>query len=125
MSKLKILIVDDEPHILKSISSLLEENNYQAITVQSGEEGLKKIKKDKPDLILLDILMPNMDGTSMASILKENPETKNIPIVFLTCLAAEAGEQTLRPPRDYMFIGKPFNPSELLNTISEALKEDR
>lgn len=82
--KKKILLADDEPDIVAVFRKILETNDYQVITARDGIEGLKKAVEEKPDLILLDIKMPNKDGLTTLRELKQNELTKSIPVVMLT-----------------------------------------
>lgn len=85
-TKPKILIIDDEPIVQKVLSDELSIEGFMVIGALDGESGLKKVSKERPDLILLDIIMPKMDGISVLKSLKENPATKEIPIIVLTNL---------------------------------------
>ncbi len=81
----KVLIVDDEPDVLEVLGRRLTQAGYQVIKAQNGEDGILKAKKELPNLIILDIIMPDMDGGSVANKLKEDKTTKDIPIIFLFC----------------------------------------
>ena len=83
----KVLIVDDDPEQIDFAYTLLEENGYTPIGATNGIEGMNKVKTEKPDLILLDILMPARGGVGMYRDLKQNEETKNIPVVIVTGVA--------------------------------------
>ena len=83
MSK-KILVVDDEKDIVEIISMYLEREDYEPLAAYDGHEALQKIISQKPDLIVLDIMMPKLDGHSLNIKLKENPETKDIPVIVIT-----------------------------------------
>ena len=80
----KILIVDDELGMVMVIKGFLEKNNYEIVTASDGKEGLAKAQNEKPDLILLDIMMPNMDGGDVIRALKSDSLTRNIPVIFLS-----------------------------------------
>jgi len=82
----KILLIDDDPQICEIYSTKLGASSYKVVTAENGEKGLSAVKKEKPDLILLDILMPVMDGARTLVELKQNSETKNIPVLILTSL---------------------------------------
>ena len=82
MDKKKILLIEDEPYQVMMVKFRLEANNYDFISACDGEEGLKKACEEKPDLILLDLFMPIIDGYEVCQRLKKNPKTKNIPIIF-------------------------------------------
>lgn len=93
-----LLIVDDEPQVRKLLETLLQHEGYQTLTASSGEEALQLVAQQPPDLILLDIMMPGMDGYEVASQLKGNAATANIPIIMLTALSeSEARISGLKP----------------------------
>lgn len=122
----KILVVDDEPNIVKMVESRLKANGYDVISAFDGKEGIEKAKQNKPDLIVLDILMPEMDGTAVAEELKKDAQLRGIPIIFLTCLV-EKGE--IRDNEHMiggnLFIAKPFEPDELLSMINQSISKQR
>lgn len=118
----KILVVDDEPELVEMLKFRLEANNYAVVTAFNGKQGLEKAKKEKPDLIILDIMMPEMDGTAMAQVLKEDAETRDMPIIFLTCLVEKgAVKQGSRMIGSNFFVAKPFDTEELLLMIEKAV----
>ena len=83
-SKSKILIIDDDPDVLETMTAILETRDYQVLTALSGLEGISKAGKEKPDLIIMDVLMPEVDGFATCKMIKENKEIKNIPVILLT-----------------------------------------
>lgn len=83
-SKSKILIIDDDPDVLETMTAVLETRDYQVLTALSGLEGISKAGKEKPDLIIMDVLMPEVDGFATCKMIKENKEIKNIPVILLT-----------------------------------------
>lgn len=92
--KKKILFVDDEPMVIKVVESRLRANGYDVITAQSGVEGIGKAEKNQPDLIILDSMMPQMDGQEVCKNLKSKEKTRQIPVVIFTCnLATGIQEQ--------------------------------
>jgi len=117
----KILVIDDEPQILLMISSRLKANGYAVVTAFSGEQGLRSAKKECPDLIFLDHVMPEMDGDEVLARLKKDPVTKSIPVVMFTAdiKRVKVGEYQLLGAEDCLF--KPFLPEELLAKIHEIL----
>ncbi len=117
----KILLIDDEPQILTICSVRLKANGYEVVTALSGEQGLAKAKKEKPDLVLLDHLMPEMDGMEVLDRMKRDPETQNIPVVIFTANVKEVkvGDAQMRGAEDCFF--KPFTSQELLAKVKEIL----
>lgn len=115
----KILIIDDEPKFVKTLKDRLEFAGYTVITAYDGEEGLNKAKEEKPDLVLLDILMPKMDGYNFLKALKLDVNINNIPVIILTAKAKMKGLFIPEGALDY--ITKPFDQKELLEKIEKAL----
>jgi len=121
--KKKILVVDDEPDFIEFLSIRLKSSGYDVISASDGESGLKKAQKEKPDLIILDILMPKINGFELCKRLKENELTKDMPVIMLTALAQEKDlSKGLEEGAD-CFITKPFNSLDLLYEIKTALTE--
>lgn len=120
----KILIVDDDRIIIKTIEYKLTSAGYGVITAFNGEEGLRKAKAEKPDMIVLDLLMPKMDGAQMEKMLRLDEETREIPVVFLT-RAIDKKEAAVMDNRlaNFLILAKPFDGEELLSVIRKALKE--
>ena len=119
----KILIVDDEPDMVDMLRIRLEEESYGVITALSGEDGLKKAEEERPDLILLDILLPGVSGLEVAKRLRESKTTKNIPIIMVTALIGGDAMRTGLKSGAAYFISKPFDPEELLVQIKSAIGE--
>jgi DNA-binding response OmpR family regulator len=121
MPKNKILLVDDEPDIIETVAFMLGTRNYSVSIASGGIEGIEKAKKEHPDLILLDIMMPDIDGYEVCSELKANKDTKDIPIIMLT--AKSESEAVLRSHSlgadDYVV--KPFSLPVLLNKLKKFL----
>ncbi|MEI6632929.1 MAG: response regulator [Chlamydiota bacterium] len=114
----KILIVDDEPHIVEMLKSRLEANDYKVLSACNGEEGLKKVQDENPGLIILDVMMPEMDGWTFLKELKR--EGKHIPVIILTAKEKMQDLFELEGIKDY--IVKPFKADELLEKISKYFK---
>lgn len=121
--KKKILVVEDEPHIVKLVSFILESNGYEVIQAFVGTEGIEKAKKEKPHLIVLDIMMPGMDGFEVAKVLTKDPTTNFIPILMLSSKAQFEDKMTGIDAGALDYITKPFEKEELLQKIKECLKE--
>lgn len=123
MEKRKVLIVDDEPDVLTLLGERLTKAGYNVAKASSGKEALERVQKDCPQLIILDIAMPEMDGSEVASILSQDPKTKNIPILFLTCLFTKQEEKVCgHVLGQNFFIAKPYDVTELLIEIEKRLK---
>lgn len=121
MEKKKILIVDDNKVILKTLEKILISEGYSVIPLSLGRIALKIAKERSPDLIILDIMMPDMDGGDVAFILKNDPKTKNIPIMFLSSLVTKREEQSSSKKHGIYFMTKPFEKDELLRQIKNYL----
>ncbi|MFH1800790.1 MAG: response regulator [Candidatus Omnitrophota bacterium] len=119
----KILIIDDEPQILLLSSLRLKANGYAVTTASSGDQGLKKAEKEMPDLILLDQVMPGMDGGEVLDHLKEDPLMKHIPVLMFTAdvKKVKVVEAQKRGAAGCLF--KPFSPEELLEKVKEVLNK--
>ncbi len=118
----KILIVDDEPFNVDYLEQELEDVGYETVSAANGQEALEKVASEAPDLILLDVMMPIMDGFTVCRILKEHEETRLIPIVIMTALdAVEDRVKGIKAGADD-FLTKPVNEEELLARIETALK---
>jgi len=127
MPKREILIVEDNPQTVKLIKFILEKNNYSTVSAKDGEQGLQMAKEKKPDLIILDLMLPGMDGYRVCETLKADTDTKVIPILVLTALDTGGDfEKALEKKADW-YITKPFEPQHLLKRIDyliEKRKED-
>jgi CheY-like chemotaxis protein len=121
MSK-HILIIDNEPHIQEVTQICLETvANWQVITASSGQEGLLKAETEQPDAILLDVMMPDMDGPTTFQKLQKNPATKNIPVLFLTAKVQSSDRRRYAEMGVYGVIAKPFDPLMLAEQIAQTL----
>ena len=121
---LKLLVVDDEPDAVLILAKTLLARGYRVITAESGLQAINLAKAEKPDLILLDILMPDMDGTQVAAALQEDETTKNIPVIFLTCLITKKTQEIGLRYHDagqYVFMSKPYDLDNLLMEINRLV----
>lgn len=117
----KILIADDDPIIIKLLQVNLELDGYDVVTAEDGAEAVEKAAEFKPDLVILDIMMPRMDGWAALQELKRQPETAKVPVIFLS---AKAQQDDVRRGYDAgaaEYLTKPFDPSELLSIIEQIL----
>ena len=136
----KILIIDDEPDAISFLTTILEDNGYGSISSQTGVEGLEMVRKERPDLILLDLIMPEKGGISTFHELKQDPNLSHIPIVVVSGMSQITGADT----RNHFskgkagdekegaeasstgpdgFVEKPIDPPELIKVIRDILKE--
>lgn len=119
MSK-KILVVDDEPDIVKLAKTKLVNEGFDVAEAYNGEEALKKVSSENPDLIILDVMMPKMDGWEVARRLKSGEKTKGIPIIMLT--ARGLGEEPVEGFSEVEeYFTKPFSPSGLTKLVKKLL----
>ena len=118
----RILVVDDQPQNLKLLEQLLMLNGYQAITAASGAECLEKVASEKPDLVLLDVVMPNMSGYDVCRAIRADPATGLLPVVMVTALdPSEERVRGIEAGADD-FLSKPINPAELLARVKSLLR---
>lgn len=127
MTGKKILIIDDEPDIITYFKAILEDNGHTIFSANNAEEGIKKLKASIPDLILLDLLMPNKTGMKLFSELKKDDKFHDIPIVLITGIKDEMGGdfkkffEGLRVRVPEAYLEKPVEPADLLKTVNEVL----
>ncbi|UCD23357.1 MAG: response regulator [Gemmatimonadota bacterium] len=145
----RVLVVDDDENTVKFLSVALSENGYDPISAQDGDEGMKRVEEAKPDLILLDVMMPKKTGFVMFKQLRRKEEFKDIPVIMLTAVAevleddeAQAADDTMERPYDSLreslkkaiakmrdeglvrpekFIDKPIDPEELIEAVKELI----
>ncbi|MGE3063755.1 MAG: PleD family two-component system response regulator [bacterium] len=118
----KILIIDDDEDIISLIKIILENENYSVIGASSGEEGIKTAIKQKPELILLDIMMPVMDGWEILKMLRTEESTRKIPVAMLTCKTDVKDKLTGLQEGAIDYITKPFSPEELIERVDKIFK---
>ena len=130
MEKAKILIADDDPDIRDSLQALLESQQYTVVTAANKDEGMEKIRAEKPDLAILDVMMSTWeDGFEMSRELKKDPQFKNMPILMLTGIKDETGIDFKKTAGDPTwcpvdaFLEKPVEPGILLGEIAKLLSE--
>lgn len=116
-----ILVVDDELDMLMVIKLRLEASGYKVITATDGLEGLNTARRERPDLIILDVMLPKMNGYKVARFLKFDDEFKKIPIVMLTALGRESDKSIGAETGADIYLTKPFESQELLNAIARFI----
>jgi CheY-like chemotaxis protein len=122
MFKQKILIIDDEEYIVKMLEIKLKDVGYDCVSCTTTQEGIKFARDEKPHLIIMDIMMPNIDGLEATEILKSDPATKKIPIIILSAKSMEEDQEKARSLGADGFISKPILPQKLLEKIHNFLK---
>ncbi|NQT30470.1 MAG: response regulator [Candidatus Saganbacteria bacterium] len=122
LNKKKILVVDDEKDVVQLLSFRLEKEGFEVISAYNGSDGLAKAQNEKPDLILLDIMLPIMSGYEVCRLLKFNSATQDIPIILLSAKAGDEDKAVGKEVGADMYISKPFEPDILLQKIKELLK---
>ena len=119
--KKKILIVEDEPNISKLVKFIIEKHGFEVLQAFVGIEGIELAKKEKPHLIVLDVMMPNMDGFEVAENLTQMDETKDIPILMLSSAAQYKDKVKGIESGAIDYITKPFDKDELISKIKEYI----
>jgi len=117
----KILVVDDEPDVASLLTLMLKSQGYDVITARDGQEALEKARNQNPDLILLDVMLPKMDGYKVARMLKFDENFSHIPIILLTAKIQEKDRQTGLEMGANDYVTKPFDTGSLLSKIKEML----
>ena len=123
--KSKILIVDDDKNIIQTLKMRLETNGYRIVAASNGLEGLDKAKNGKPDLILLNVMMPQLDGIMTTLRLKGGLETKSTPIIIMTGIKERDNMVLAKHVGASDYITKPFESAELLKKIENLLSENK
>ena len=123
----KILLIDDDVDFVDATKTVLESKHYQVSVAYNGDEGLQKAREEKPDLIILDIIMPVKDGFTAAEQFKKDSELSKIPVLMLTSFATRGGETSLSVAQGMAleaedYVDKPVTPEELLKRVEKLLK---
>ncbi len=121
-SKTKIMVVDDEPNIVQTLQDRLEMNEYEVVTAGNGKEGLEKFEEEHPDVILLDVIMPIMDGHEMLEALRKRPAGQNVSVIMLTARSQTQDIARANACGIDDYIVKPFDLSELLEKIESVVE---
>lgn len=121
----KILAVDDEPSIVRLVTTALTARGYEVSAAYNGEEALEKVRCEKPDLIVCDIMMPKMDGRELARRLAADPATSGIPLIFLSAIGDLDNQLHTLEEAGQEYLTKPFKPSELADYVDALLDPSR
>lgn len=119
----KILAVDDEKHIVRLVQINLQKEGYEVVTASTGREALEQVAREKPDLVIMDVMMPEMGGFEALQAMKADEEMAEIPVIMLTAKAQDADVfQGWKSGAD-LYLTKPFNPQELLTFVKRILQD--
>ena len=121
MAKGRILVVDDEIYIVHILDFSLGMEGYEVLTALDGEQALERLKADKPDLIVLDIMMPKVDGYEVCRTIKSSPETQHIPVILLSAKGRNVDQKMGFDVGADDYITKPFSPRKLVERINALL----
>lgn len=122
MDAKKILLIEDEKNIILGVKTCLEVANYRVAVVENGEKALEATLREKPDLILLDLMLPGIDGFEVCQNLKTMDETKKIPVIVLTAKTEEKDKEKAKRAGADAYMTKPFRPEELWREINKFIK---
>ena len=120
--KKRILLVDDEKEVLTFLSSILERYGYEVACTDKGKDALRLAREFEPHVIILDIVMPDLDGAGVAAALDNDSHTKNIPVIFLSGIVGKTEEELgIKAGKKYKLVAKPVDEAELLGVIKRAV----
>jgi len=122
LAKSKVLVIEDEPDILEVIQYNLEREGHKVIACRNGEQGLSRIRTDNPDLVILDLMLPGMDGVEVCRQVKSDPVTRAIPIIMVTAKSEESDIVLGLGIGADDYITKPFSPRELIARVKVVLR---
>lgn len=121
MSKKRILVVDDEMYIVNILDFTLATDGLEVVSAANGEEALRKAMERTPDLIILDVMMPKIDGFEVCRALKAKEETKDIPVILLTAKDRDVDKEKGKEAGADLYVTKPFSPTRLLDEVRGLL----
>ncbi|MFM1873982.1 MAG: hypothetical protein RL398_3404 [Planctomycetota bacterium] len=123
MSGRKILVVDDEPFICRSLTFVLRKENYEVFEARNGEEGLAAIKKHRPDLVFLDVMMPKINGFQVTEQVRQDPDLAGVRIVLLTAKGQESDREVGKNAGADDYMTKPFSPTKILERVRQMFAD--
>ncbi len=123
MTDKKVLVVDDEMHIVHVVSIKLRNNGYEVISAENGADAFEMACEEKPDIIVTDHQMPIMSGIELVQKLRQNEETKKIPVIMLTARGFSIRDELKKELQILECLSKPFSPKELLRNIEDVLHQ--
>jgi CheY-like chemotaxis protein len=119
----KILVVDDDPNALLLMDAMLKPHGYDVVLINDGRQAIQTAKKEKPDLILLDVMMPGLDGYTVLNIIKKEEAIKNIPVVMVSALGRDGNKIVASIYGASAYVTKPIDRKVLLETIAHFLPD--
>jgi CheY-like chemotaxis protein len=117
----RVLVIDDEPAIRNILRSCLEAVGYEVVLADDGLRGIGVARRQRPDAIVLDLMMPVMDGHTVLDVLRADEKTRHLPVIVLSALTQSAVKERCRAQGVASFIAKPFDPSDVADALSDAL----
>ncbi len=118
-----ILIVDDEPYMIRLLQHHVERAGYQMVKAVNGREALEKVEAEKPDLIIMDVMMPELNGLEVLSQIRQKSETARLPVIIMTANAQRFTKEEAETAGVSAFLTKPFSPTQLMEEIRRQLGE--
>jgi len=120
----KVLIIEDDPSFSRAVSHIVEKEGYSVITASNGITGLRMAKEDKPDLLILDVMLPGVDGFEICSRLRNEPQTTKLPIIMLSAKGQEADKTTGLKVGADVYLTKPVDRAVLLEKLTSLLAKE-
>ncbi len=121
----RIIVCDDEPHIVEGLRFLLRSPDREIVVTYSGEDALRRLDEERPDLLIIDIMMPGMSGLEVVSTLRADPATKDLPIIIITAKGQARDATMAQEIWNAMVVAKPFQPNELRRMVASTLEEGK
>jgi two-component system alkaline phosphatase synthesis response regulator PhoP len=120
----RILVVEDDPSAIRLVSFTLEQEGYEVLTASNGLEGLRRAREDKPDLLVLDVMLPGLDGFEVCRRLRADAETAKLPVLMLSAKAQEIDKTTGLKMGADDYLAKPADPAEIVARVSNLLQRN-
>lgn len=121
----KILVVDDDPNIAALVAFKLEKAGYQVVKVGDGEEALRALEANEPDLVVMDVMMPKLDGCSATRRMRRMPQGRDVPIILLSAKGQDSDRDAGLAAGATDYMTKPFTPAELVERVRQYLEDGR
>lgn len=120
----RVLVVDDDPRLLQIVAMYLSIEGYEVATARDGSEGLDEITTKRPDLVILDVMMPGMDGLEACRRIRDNPDTADVPVLMFSALSGDEDVEKARHAGANLMISKPFNLVGLGSVVKSFFREN-